>query len=48
MLRGRETETEVCCSVAQQGLQVALTLDTGLGWLELAPEQCEWHPCTWA
>lgn len=48
MLCGRETETEVRCSVAQQGLQVALTLDAGLGWLELAPEQCEWHPCTWA
>lgn len=27
------------CSVAEQGLQVALTLGTGLGWLELAPEK---------
>ena len=27
------------CSVAEQGLQVALTLGTGLGWLEIAPEK---------
>lgn len=37
---GGEADTEVPCSVAEQGLQVALTLSTGLGWLELAPGKC--------
>ena len=36
---GEEADTEVPCSVAEQGLQVALTLGTELGWLELAPEK---------